>query len=239
MTRISTDTVASLTAQVNEFSQQQSQQDLFSALRSQAEALDGPIDELANLAELFSQTALGDGVELDLSNASSALQTLDLYIGDDWDARELQESGALPSLRAETDRLLDSIAGKIKEAWLEYIADNPIPRVGELASLLRALDIEAISFLKVENAVNRLTRSAAKPYPSLDEFEKYRSDLKTAQEGAMKIGLDGSWPVSVTNFLRDVADLGADLSRLEPDVLEWLDERGLTSHFLIVPNSDS
>lgn len=238
MRGLSKSVLEELKAEVYEFGQQQTQQDLFDSLRTQTEAMDQSTEELANLSELVAKTELGGEVNIEISRVKDSLDRLNGQLGDGWDARDLKESNALPDLREDIDNLLEDLKGQIGIAWQNFLSDNPIPRVGELARLLRSLDIEAVDSLKVENALNRMNRSAMKPYPTREEFEEYKSDLKTAHQRAMRIGLDGSWPDSVSRFLRDVAERGADLSALDQEVLDWLDEKGLTAHFLIVPRSD-
>ena len=222
---------------VEEFSLQQREQDLFEALQTEVSALEKPTPEITKVAHLLGTTPLGNDVKVDGSGLRDAIAQVQNQL-ENWNPRDLRDSGALRDLQSAVEDLQTQLISEAQRRWREHTDANPIPRIGDLAELLERLGIEERLILGIRNALRRLEKSAAQPYPTVEEFEKYDEDLLKATEGASRIGLEGSWPSSVTKFFQQAAERGAPLELLTEEVTAWLAENKYGRYFRIVPASD-
>jgi hypothetical protein len=229
--------VNDLTQRVEEFSQQQREQDLFEALQTEVSAIEKPTPDIVTIAHLLGGTPLGEGVRVDGTSLINCIADVRGQL-ENWNPRELRDSGSLKALRTSVEEFHNQLSDQVRHRWREYIDANPIPRIGDLAELLERLGIEERLILGIRNALRRLEKSAERPYPTVEEFEKYNEDLSKATEGASQIGLEGAWPLSVTSFFQQAAERGAPLELLTTEVTAWLAENRYDRYFRIVPASD-
>ena len=156
---------------------------------------------------------------------------------ENWNPRDLRDSGALRDLQSVIEDLQTQLINEAQRRWREHTDANPIPRIGDLAELLERLGIEERLILGIRNALRRLEKSAAQPYPTVEEFEKYDEDLLKATEGAKSNRFRAPGPrASPSSFSRPrsvVLHLNST-----PDVTAWLAENNYGRYFRIVPASD-
>jgi hypothetical protein len=237
MTVLTVDAVEQLTRRVQEFSLQQSQQDLFEYLQKEVSAARKQAEEILSIAQVLSATALGDDVTVDLAELKDSVAGVREHLKE-WSPRELRDSGEVTRLRTAVEDLQSHLSGEAHRRWREHMDANPVPRIGDLAKLLDRLGIEPRLVLVIRNALRRLDAATELTYPTVEEFEKYNDDLEKATEGASRIGLEASWPPNVIMFFQQAAERGAPLASLTDDVKDWLVEHGYERYFRIVPVSD-
>ena len=236
--------IRDLVREVHEFVQQQRQQDLFAALRTLADELDERTGRLETVVSTLTKTSLrshSNNTKLRaLEPVKSALQQCSALVKDAWDPRALNDTGTLRTLTGTTSELVSELEEAASEAWHAFVNAHPIPRVGQLADLLREMGLPELyrDVLRIRNAINRLEKLARHRFPTLDEFEQFVADMRTAEQGAAHIGLNETVPTDVTQFLQEVAQQGAPLASYTDDVRLWIQQRSLEDSFVIVARSE-
>jgi hypothetical protein len=237
MSAVAVESVKRLTQSVRDFDHQQREQDLYAALQTEVVAMKAPVGDIAVISRLLRSTPLQGSASSRLPTVRKALEQVRSEM-EPWNARRLRDSGALTALRKAIDQLHAELRANAQRRWREFKEEHPVPKIGELVGLLDRLRIEQRLILSINVALARLKKAEDWPYPPDPEsFAKYVEDLEKVRHGASQIGLEGSWPASVTTFLQYAAAQGAPLDLLTDEVRSWLVAQDYAKYFRIVPVS--